>query len=211
MDEKINEEEVVIDAETAEEILEDVAEEVEAEAQADAEEEAEEQASEALGERISYIRELEIRLKKSQDTLTQYISAYKDLEKDKEEFMARLQREKKKDLEVLRGKIVEDLLVLMDNLDRSVMGAESSRNFDALSEGIRMVQNQFVEKLNKMGAVAVPTVGHAFDPNIHEALGVMPTPDESLDGQVVLEFTRGFMMGDRIIRPARVQVGKYSG
>lgn len=161
--------------------------------------------------RLTYIQELEQRLRASQDTLSRYIGAYKELETEKENFMGRIERENAKKLELLRGKLVSDLLDLMDNLDRSVMGTESSRNFDALSQGIKMVQHQFGEKLTNLGVTTIETVGEAFDPNLHEALGVSPTDDESKDDVVVMEYARGYKMGDRIIRPAKVQVGRYSG
>lgn len=161
--------------------------------------------------RLTYIQELEARLRTSQETLGRYVGAYKELEEDKERFKLRLEREKAKELEILQGRLVTDLLELMDNLDRSVMGAEASRNYDALAQGIKMVQAQFVEKLGKLGVSTIQTVGHEFDPNIHEALDIAATDDESQDNAVLMEFSRGFRLKDRVIRPARVRVGRYSG
>lgn len=160
---------------------------------------------------VTYIRQLEQRVTEQQATLARYISAYKDLEQDKEQFKARLSREKDKELEILRGRLINDLLELMDNLDRSMMGAESSRNYDALVMGIKMVQHQFEEKLGGLGVSRVSTVGQAFDPNQHEALDVVAVGDKAQDGVVVNEYARGFRIKDRIIRPAKVRVGRFGG
>ena len=195
--------------EPVEDILEDAQEEApEAEEEAQAEDDS---GPSAASMRLTYIQEMERKLLENQRTLSEYINAYKQVDKDKQEFKVRLEREKEKELGILKDRLVGDLLELMDNLDRSVMGAESSRNYDALAQGIRMVQSQFVEKLAKLGAEPIPTVGQAFDPNIHEALGLAPTNDPDQDGIVAAEYARGFRVGSRVLRPARVMVGKYSG
>lgn len=196
----------VVDIEDVEELsADDGGAEDDAEPEAGPEEEPRSSGAEG---RVTYIRDLERRLAESQATLGEYISAYKRLEQDKEEFKRRLEREKDKELGILRGKLVGDMMELMDNLDRSVMGSQGSRNYDALAQGLKMVLVQFEEKLARLGVERVPTIGQAFDPNFHEALDVAATANPDEDGVVLVEYSRGFKLDDRVIRPARVRVGR---
>ena len=169
---------------------------------------SQEEAKPGWDDKMTYIQQLEKRVLEGQRTLSQYIQAYKQLQDEKDEFKKRLEREKTKELDIQRGLIINDLLDLMDNLDRSVQGAEAARNYDALATGIKMVQAQFLQKLEGVGARPIPTVGEVFDPNRHEAIHVLLVEDPAQDGVILREFTRGFSFADRVVRPARVQVGK---
>lgn len=169
---------------------------------------SQEEAKPGWDDRMTYIQQLEKRVLEGQRTLAQYIQAYKQIQDEKDDFKRRLEREKVKEIDIQRGQIINDLLELMDNLDRSVHGAEAARNYDALATGIKMVQAQFLQKLEAVGARPIPTVGEVFDPNRHEALHVMAVEDPAQDGIILREFARGFTFADRVVRPSRVQVGK---
>jgi len=89
-----------------------------------------------------------------------------------------------------------------DNLDRAL---ELARGNEQLFKGIEMVAHEFRSALVRHGIEAVPTVGHPFDPAMHEALSQVDSPDHS-PGTVTFEFERGYRQGDRLLRPARVVI-----
>ena len=113
--------------------------------------------------------------------------------------------------QALRQRAVEDaivtLLPVLDNLDRALMVPEDGKAKDVLI-GVRMVQRQFLSTLEELGVTAIPSEGQRFDPTLHEAAGTAPVEDEEEDGLVVEEQLRGYKAKDRVLRAARVIVGK---
>lgn len=100
----------------------------------------------------------------------------------------------------------QDLLVRFfptaDNLDRAL---ELARGNDQLFKGIQMVAHEFRGALGHFGIEAVPTIGHTFDPAIHEALQQVDS-QEHPPGTVTFEYEKGYRQGDRLLRPARVVI-----
>ena len=78
---------------------------------------------------------------------------------------------------------------------------------DSLLEGISRTANSFEISLANANVEPVPAVGEAFDPELHEAVDTAEV-DPEMDGRVIEEYSRGFRMGDRLLRPARVKVGR---
>jgi molecular chaperone GrpE len=108
----------------------------------------------------------------------------------------RIRREKRE----LLGKVLD----VMDNLDRA-MHFEESMDRESLHQGLRLVQWQLSELLKGEGLTTVPTVGQPFDPHVHEAIEKVHT-SEHPEGTVVEEVRKGYMLGDEMLRPARVKV-----
>jgi molecular chaperone GrpE len=102
-----------------------------------------------------------------------------------------------------------DLLGVLDNFERALAhrGDASSEDFQA---GIDMIARQLGESLRKYGLVEVPALGLPFDPNIHEAVVKAETAD-SAPGTVLEVFQRGYMLNERLLRPARVKVAGAPG
>ena len=102
-----------------------------------------------------------------------------------------------------------DLLAVLDNFERALAhrGDASSEDFQA---GIDMIARQLGESLRKYGLVEVPALGLAFDPNVHEAVVREETPDAA-PGTVLEVFQKGYMLNDRLLRPARVKVAGAPG
>ena len=111
----------------------------------------------------------------------------------------------------LRRRATEDLIVsllpVLDNLDRALSVPEDGSAKDILA-GVKMVSRQFLSVLDEMGVSAIPAKGERFDPALHEAVGAVPVEDAEEDGAVVDEQLRGYRTKDRVLRPARVLVGK---
>jgi molecular chaperone GrpE len=117
----------------------------------------------------------------------------------------------RKELEDARRSGREDLLKavlpVFDNLERAIQSAQRSPDVKAVSDGLSMVQRQFVESLAREGISRVPTVGHAFDPGVHEAIQQVETSDHQ-PGTVLAEVQPGYTQGERLVRAAMVVVAK---
>lgn len=121
---------------------------------------------------------------------------------------ARIARNAKRDAEDTRGKLVQELLPVLDNLDRTIRAAQAGRGDPAMLEGVRMVRQQLEGVLRGYGVERVDATGQRFDPGLHEAIGVTPVSDPQRHGVVLHQAEPGYRFGERLLRPARVNVGK---
>jgi molecular chaperone GrpE len=99
------------------------------------------------------------------------------------------------------------LLPVLDNLNLAVDASEKDPSIEHLRDGVKGVVRSFEQALAGVGVEVVPAVGAAFDPELHEAID-MAEVDPEKDGSITAEYSRGYRFGDRLLRPARVQVGK---
>jgi molecular chaperone GrpE len=118
-------------------------------------------------------------------------------------FRKRSQKEKQDLYTSSKADVIKELLPVLDNFDRAANNTECS--FEDYKKGIDLIFNQFSEILNKTGVESYGERGDAFDPNIHNA--VMTVEDEELgENQIASVFSKGYKLGDRIIREAVVTV-----
>ncbi len=118
-------------------------------------------------------------------------------------FRKRSQKEKQDIYSSSQAEVIKELLPVLDNFDRAAENKDS--NFDDYKKGIDLIYNQLGEILKKLGVESYGARGEAFDPNIHNA--VMTVEDSELgENQVASVFSKGYKLGDRIIREAVVQV-----
>jgi molecular chaperone GrpE len=145
------------------------------------------------------------------DISERFRHAQAQLKAETEEQRARMQRVFDQKLAAARGDILANLLDTLDNLKRAVAAAEKSErreaDFDALLDGVRATANLFEAKMHALGLKPVISVGTQFNPEIHEAVEIVPVSSEE-DNHVIEEFQTGYTFGDRLLRPARVRVGR---
>ncbi len=128
-----------------------------------------------------------------------------------ENYRKRMQRDSDQQLKFANVPIVRDLVDVIDNLNRAIEAARTDEtNTKALVDGVQMVTQQFNDALAKHGCKPIPAVGTVFDPNIHQAIAQMPS-QEVPAGTVAMEVAVGYMLHDRVIRPAQVIVSTGSG
>lgn len=164
---------------------------------------------EAMEDKPTYVVELEQRTRDAEEKLARYIRAYKDeVEGELEKRLARLERESAKELERNRGQVALNLLEVLDNFDRSLEAAAQGTAVEALVQGLTLVRDQFFAALKQLGVEAIEAEGTPFDPLVHEAAAVAPVSAPEEDGAVVHVMKAGYRLGDRVIRPALVQVGR---
>ena len=125
-----------------------------------------------------------------------------------ENYRKRLIRDKEEAVQFANENLIRDLLGFLDNMERALAAAKNSGDVKGLIEGFEMTQGQLLSTLDKnWGLKAIESVGQEFDPSLHEAC--MMAVDESLDKETVLdEFQKGYTLHGRVIRPAKVRIGK---
>jgi molecular chaperone GrpE len=109
-----------------------------------------------------------------------------------------------RDQELLVARAVRELLPVLDDLERALNAAEEHEEAK-LEEGVRLVHRQLADALRKEGLEELPTDGQ-FDPHVHEAL--LSQPSEADSGTVIEVLQKGYRLGDRVLRPARVVVAE---
>ncbi len=99
------------------------------------------------------------------------------------------------------------LLPVLDNLNLAIKASETDPSVEHLRSGVVGTARSFEQALMSVGVTSVPAVGETFDPELHEAVD-MKQVDSADDGKITAEYSKGYKFGDRLLRPARVQVGR---
>jgi molecular chaperone GrpE len=136
--------------------------------------------------------------------------AYAALVEDNKAFRQRLEREKARVLEAERTALVQALLESADDLERALAAVSAGEVEGALAEGVRLSLGSLHQRIARLGAERIPVMGQAFDPHLAEAIDTVPVADEEQDGTVLHEIRPGYRIGERILRPARVRVGRLA-
>jgi molecular chaperone GrpE len=163
----------------------------------------------------SYVEELEIRTKAAerqvQEVQARFDQLRQQLQRETDETRVRLNRSADERAEAGKAKFIESLLPVLDDLERAVEAAEKEGQkegtHDAIVQGVRSIAVRFQAALTSAGVEPLVSVGEQFDPELHEAVDTAET-DPEMDGIVVSEYSRGFRIGERLLRPARVKVGR---
>ena len=123
-------------------------------------------------------------------------------------FRRRASRELVQARERSQGELLGDLLPVLDNLERALDAAEHHDEGKVLG-GVRMTRDMFVNLLRRIGVEEIETVGAQFDPQVHDAM--LMQPSDQAEGAVTAVLERGYRLGDRVLRPAKVAVSSGPG
>ncbi len=126
---------------------------------------------------------------------------------DFDNFRKRTRRELEEARRNGREDLLRTLLPVFDNLERAIQSAQRSSDIKAMTEGLTMVQRQFVDALGREGIARVATIGRAFDPGVHEAIQQVETADHEA-GTIIAEVQPGYTQGERLLRAAMVVVAR---
>jgi molecular chaperone GrpE len=148
-------------------------------------------------------RKLAEKEKEAKDNYDRYLRMAADFENYKK----RAAKEKEDYVKFGNEDLIKAILPFIDNLERAVSHAEKVHETGVMIEGVRLVLQQILQALNKFGLSSFESVGKPFDPARHEAMLVVET-DQHEPNQVVEEFQRGYLLRDRLLRPATVSVSK---
>ncbi len=126
---------------------------------------------------------------------------------DTENARKRVRQQSEESVRIQREAILRDLLPIIDNLERALAASREGTDAKTIVDGVEMTVRTLIDFLRAQGVTPVQSVGQAFDPNRHEAVDHVASqthpPNTGVD-----EFHRGYLIGDRVLRPARVSVAK---
>jgi len=154
----------------------------------------------------------EMKLKEEIEELNAQLSEQKDkflrLYAEFDNFKKRTIREKLDFMNTASRDTMSALLPVLDDFDRAKKNAEDESSTEPFSEGVMLVYNKLNNVLQQKGLKAMESNGEAFDPEVHEAITEIPAPTEDMKGKVIDTVEKGYLLKDKIIRHAKVVVGK---
>ena len=161
----------------------------------------------------SYVEELEARTKaaeqKTLEVQARFEQLRKQLQNETDETRQRLNRAADERAQREKANFIASLLPVLDNLARATEAAEEGSSSEVIAEGIRQTAASFENALAAAGLEPIDAVGQPFDPELHEAVETAEVAPAD-EGKVIAQHTRGYKIGERLLRPARVKVGRYS-
>ena len=122
-------------------------------------------------------------------------------------FRRRTKKEREEFAQIANKDIVIALLEVLDDADRATQAIQASSD-EPLKEGTNLVFNKLRNTLQAKGVKVMEAIGSEFDPELHDAITEIPAPTEELKGKVVDQVLKGYYLNDKIIRHAKVVVGK---
>lgn len=153
------------------------------------------------------------------DSLTKQLAEEKEkLEKEKKEYMflmaefdnfrKRTLKEKSELIKNASENVLKGLLPIVDDFERGLAAIKENEGAEAVKEGMVLIYNKLVKFLEQNQVKAIDSTGKAFDPELHEAIAMVPTEDEELKGKVIDTPTKGYTINDKVLRYAKVAVGQ---
>jgi molecular chaperone GrpE len=122
-------------------------------------------------------------------------------------YRKRTERDRQAQNDAAAASIIQELLPLMDDLERALKAESANDAGDAYRRGVELIHKQLGEILRKRGVRAIDALGVDFDPHYHQAVSY-DAAEGRREGEVIEEFRRGYMLGDRLLRPSMVKVAK---
>ncbi len=159
-----------------------------------------------LEERLpTFLERMKTQLGQKDKKLQEVVGSLKE---EQENFKKRVERDIDTQVAMAKMKLVSSLLPALDNLGRSIVAAESAHSFDSLMEGIKLVNAQFKDCLKDCGVEEIDSADRPFNPKTDEAVQMVPVEDKEKDNVILACLESGYRLGDKIIKPAKVTVGK---
>jgi len=159
----------------------------------------------------SYVEELEARAKAAEQKTLEVNSRFeqlrKQLQRETDETRQRLNKAADERARREKAEFIAGLVPVLDNLQRVTEAAEAGSSPEVLVEGVRATAASFEKSLAAAGVEQINAVGEQFDPELHDAVETAEVAPEDV-GKVVAQYATGYKMGDRLLRPARVKVGR---
>lgn len=136
-----------------------------------------------------------------------YEEAKANLERETADMRSRLMKSLEDRSKQAQFNFLTTLLPVLDNLNLAVAASDTDPSIEHLRSGVIGTARSFERALIDVGVEPIVSIGAPFDPELHEAVDMAPVVDEN-DGTIIAEYARGYRFGDKLLRPARVQVGK---
>ena len=147
------------------------------------------------------IEELEASLSESKD---KYLRLFAEFDNAKKRNM----KERLELMKTAAQDTLQALLPVLDDFDRAKKSADDENTQEVFSDGVKLVYHKLYSILQNRGLSPMNSTGEDFDPELHEAITEIPVTDESMKGKVIDTIEKGYYLNDKIIRHAKVVVGK---
>ena len=158
-------------------------------------------------EKEKEIEELKKRVEEKEKEAKEHYDRLLRVAADLENYKKRVAKEKEEWIKFANEDLIKAILPFIDNLERAVNHAEKVKDTGVMIEGVRLTVQQLLQTLGKFGVSLIESVGKPFDPTMHEAMFVVES-DKHEPNQVVEELQKGYLLYDRLLRPATVSVSK---
>jgi len=146
------------------------------------------------------------KLVQEKDNLSkEYLRHLERLHADFDNYKKRQEKKQKEFIELANAELLNNLLSVVDNLERALDSTKNNKNAKAIKEGVNNTLKEFHNILNKEGVKPIQSIGHRFDPYRHEAVMKTETDKHSED-IVTEEFQKGYYIKSKVLRPAMVKV-----
>lgn len=159
----------------------------------------------------SYVEELEARVRAAEQKTLEVNSRFEQLraqlQRETDETRQRLNKAADERARREKADFIVALLPVLDNLQRAAEAAENGSSPEVIAEGIRQTAASFEKALAGAGVEPINSIGEQFDPELHDAIETVEVETED-EGKVVAQHASGYRMGERLLRPARVKVGR---
>lgn len=153
------------------------------------------------------------------DALKEQVSALTaQVEKEKKEYLylmaefdnfrKRTIKEKSDIIKNAAEKAMADILPIVDDFERGIEANRKTDDPDVLRQGMELIYNKFVKYLEHNGVKPIESTGKTFDPDLHEAIAMVPVTDDEQKGKVIDTPTKGYTINDKVLRHAKVAVGQ---
>ncbi|KWX76937.1 nucleotide exchange factor GrpE [Paenibacillus jilunlii] len=143
--------------------------------------------------------------KRLQELADEYQGRALRVQADFDNFRRRTQKEKEELAQYATSKLVGELLPVLDNFERAIATAPATPEFEAFNKGVSMIFQQLEGVLKSEGLAAMETVGQPFNPEYHQAI-MQVESEEHEEGIVTEEVQKGYLLKDKVLRPAMVKV-----
>ena len=154
----------------------------------------------------------------NEENLSETDQLKQQLEASKKEYMFLMaefdnfrKRTIKEKAEIIRNateKAMKDLLPVVDDFERGLSAMAETTDAAAVKEGMDLIYNKFIKYLEQNGVKAIESTGTDFDTELHEAIAMVPSPDESQKGKVIDSVMKGYTLNDKVIRHSKVAVAQ---
>jgi molecular chaperone GrpE len=169
---------------------------------------ADHKATVEAGEQVlSDLEALRAQLQSAEQKRDEYLELAQRARADFENYQKRSQRDLATERRFAQTPLAADLLPVVDNLERAIAAAQQGGDKGALVQGVAMVHTQLLDVLRRHGITRIEAQGQPFDPNLHQAVMQQPSKEHP-PMTVMLVLEQGYMIHDRVLRPARVAVSR---
>lgn len=157
---------------------------------------------------MTEINELAAKLGETEAKLEKEKKEYLFLMAEFDNFRKRTIKEKGDIIRNASENVLKGLLPIVDDFERGLDAIKDTDNAESVKEGMALIYNKLIKFLEQNGVKAIESNGQAFDPELHEAIAMVPTDDESQKGKVIDTPTKGYTINDKVLRYAKVAVGQ---